>query len=83
MQTSLSGYRVVFAPVALLGITELPPTLPCPALQCFERGWFANRRCLDVGCNEGVVTLAMATKFGCRSMMGVDIDEHLIRKACT
>lgn len=51
-------------------------------VQCFERSWFANRRCLDVGCNEGLVTLALATRFGCRSMMGVDIDEHLVRKAC-
>ena len=33
-----------------------------PRLALFERRWFANRRCLDVGCNEGVVTLALATR---------------------
>lgn len=59
-----------------------PPTLLSAPPQCFERGWFANRRCLDVGCNEGVVTLAITTKFGCKSMMGVDIDAQLIAKAC-
>lgn len=48
----------------------------------FERRWFARRRCLDVGCNEGLLTLALATRFGPRSMLGVDIDSGLIGKAC-
>ena len=38
---------------------------------------------MDVGCNEGVVTLAVAAKFGAQSMLGVDIDGALIRRACT
>lgn len=36
---------------------------------------------LDVGCNEGLVTLAVATRFGCASATGVDIDGGLIGKA--
>ena len=48
----------------------------------FERKWFARRRCLDVGCNEGLVTLALAQKYHPRSMMGVDIDAALVAKAC-
>jgi ribosomal protein L11 methylase PrmA len=55
----------------------------CRAKQAFERNWFVDRRCLDVGCNEGVVTMAVACKFRPRSMLGVDIDESLVRKACT
>lgn len=47
-----------------------------------ERRWFASRRCLDIGCNEGLVTLAVAARFGAASMLGVDLDEHLIRNAC-
>ena len=50
--------------------------------QVLDRRWFANRRCLDIGCNEGLVTLAVATRFGAASMLGVDLDEHLIRNAC-
>ena len=50
--------------------------------QVLERRWFAGRRCLDIGCNEGLVTLAVAARFGAASMLGVDLDEHLIRNAC-
>ncbi|KAI7835533.1 hypothetical protein COHA_010579, partial [Chlorella ohadii] len=53
-----------------------------PRLAVFERRWFARRRCLDVGCNEGLLTLALAARFGPRSMLGVDIDSGLIGKAC-
>ncbi len=38
--------------------------------QVMERCWFAGRRCLDVGCNSGVLTLALATRFGTASMHG-------------
>jgi tRNA1(Val) A37 N6-methylase TrmN6 len=37
---------------------------------------------LDVGCNEGLVTLAVAAQFNCASTTGVDIDRDLISKAC-
>ncbi|KAL4431013.1 hypothetical protein ABPG75_006269 [Micractinium tetrahymenae] len=52
-----------------------------PRLAAFERKWFARRRCLDVGCNEGVVTLALVQRFCPRSMLGVDIDGVLVAKA--
>lgn len=53
-----------------------------PTGQVMERWWFHKRRCLDIGCNEGLVTLAVAARFGAASMLGVDLDEHLIRNAC-
>jgi hypothetical protein len=37
---------------------------------------------LDVGCNEGLVTLALALGSGCRSVLGVDIDPGLVSRAC-
>lgn len=36
---------------------------------------------MDIGCNEGVLTLSLTCKFGCKSTLGVDIDPHLISKA--
>ena len=51
-------------------------------MQVLERSWFAGKRCLDVGCNEGVVSLSVAVQFGTASMRGIDIDEPLIQMAC-
>ena len=50
--------------------------------QVMERCWFSGRCCLDVGCNSGVLTLALATRFGTASMHGVDIDKPLVQMAC-
>ncbi len=51
-------------------------------LALLDAAWFAGRHMLDVGCNEGLVTLAAAAKWGCASATGVDIDPVLIGKAC-
>jgi 7SK snRNA methylphosphate capping enzyme len=45
--------------------------------------WFRGKELLDIGCNEGLVTLAFATQLGCRRVLGVDIDGVLVNKACT
>jgi len=47
-----------------------------------EPSWFKGADVLDVGCNEGLVTLALAVGCGCRSVTGVDIDGVLVAKAC-
>jgi ribosomal protein L11 methylase PrmA len=47
-----------------------------------DRRWFLGKRCLDIGCNEGVITLAAVQRFAPLSMLGVDIDEGLIKTAC-
>lgn len=52
-----------------------------PRLQVMERCWFANKRCIDVGCNSGLVSLAIAARFGTAAMLGLDIDGALIRTA--
>ncbi|EFJ16131.1 hypothetical protein SELMODRAFT_117320, partial [Selaginella moellendorffii] len=52
-----------------------------PRVSVFKREWIENRDCLDIGCNEGHVTIALAVKFCCKSMVGVDIDSKLIYKA--
>jgi tRNA G46 methylase TrmB len=52
-----------------------------PRLQALDASWFAGKSVLDIGCNEGVLTLSLACKFVTKSMLGVDIDAVLIGKA--
>lgn len=52
-----------------------------PRLEIFKREWFAGKDCLDIGCNQGLVTIGLAMKFECRSILGVDIDSGLIETA--
>lgn len=52
-----------------------------PRLDIFKREWFEGKDCLDIGCNQGLVTIGLALKFECRSILGVDIDSGLIETA--
>jgi len=56
---------------------------PCedPRLSLLRPGWFRGRDCLDIGCNEGVLTLAVALRLSPRSIRGVDIDRDLVGRA--
>ncbi|KAI5662794.1 hypothetical protein M9H77_22117 [Catharanthus roseus] len=45
-----------------------------PRLKVMKKEWFEGKDCLDIGCNSGVITISIARKFGCRSILGVDID---------
>ena len=47
----------------------------------FRDEWFVDKRVLDVGCNEGLVGLSIAVRCRPRSVLGVDIDPHLVKKA--
>ena len=42
---------------------------------------FEGKRCLDVGCNVGLMTMSMAYKFGAASMEGIDCDASLVARA--
>lgn len=52
-------------------------------LEIFKDYWhlFKNKDLLDIGCNEGLITLAVAKIFKLKSVTGVDIDTHLIGRA--
>ncbi|WIA28505.1 hypothetical protein OEZ86_011048 [Tetradesmus obliquus] len=52
-------------------------------LKVLDPSWFRGADVLDVGCNEGLLSLALAVGCCCRSMTGVDIDPALVAKACT
>jgi len=79
------GYRLAGAAgavspgaAALLGPGASDPRVA--ALRPFAH-LFAGRPLLDVGCNEGVVTLAVAAACGVGGVLGVDIDPALVRRA--
>jgi 7SK snRNA methylphosphate capping enzyme len=52
-----------------------------PRLSAFRPEWFRGRRVLDVGCNEGLVSLDVAARFHAAAVLGVDIDPQLVAKA--
>ncbi|XP_064948052.1 probable RNA methyltransferase At5g51130 isoform X1 [Musa acuminata AAA Group] len=52
-----------------------------PRLALFKREWFEGKDCLDIGCNEGLITISIAKKFFCQSILGIDIDAGLVETA--
>ena len=52
-----------------------------PRLQYFDPDWFRSKDVLDVGCNVGEVTMAIARDMIPTSITGIDIDPTLISKA--
>jgi 7SK snRNA methylphosphate capping enzyme len=50
-------------------------------LKFMDSEWFHNLRVLDVGCNAGAVSLAIANRFQPASVLGIDADPELIKKA--
>lgn len=43
-----------------------------------HRDMFCNKDVLDIGCNVGHVSLAVARTFGAKSVTGIDIDRYLV-----
>ncbi|PKI76260.1 hypothetical protein CRG98_003371 [Punica granatum] len=83
-----------------------------PRLKVMKKEWFEGKTCLDIGCNNGIITIHIGIctvtfqftsfriaaswslcslcfeafsretkKFGCRSILGIDIDSHRIEDA--
>ncbi|CAL0312501.1 unnamed protein product [Lupinus luteus] len=49
-----------------------------PRMKVLRKEWFEGKECLDIGCNSGIITIQIAQKFGCRSILGIDIDSGKI-----
>ncbi|XP_062090852.1 probable RNA methyltransferase At5g51130 [Humulus lupulus] len=52
-----------------------------PRLKVMKKEWFEGKNCLDIGCNNGIITIQIAKKFHCQSILGVDIDSNRIEDA--
>lgn len=52
-----------------------------PRLRILRPEWFYNRRVLDIGCNDGTITLMIAATRNPSFILGVDIDYKLINRA--
>lgn len=52
-----------------------------PRLKVLRKEWFESKECLDIGCNNGIITIQIAQKFCCQSILGVDIDSDRVQDA--
>ncbi|KAK6941484.1 RNA methyltransferase bin3, C-terminal [Dillenia turbinata] len=52
-----------------------------PRLKVMRKEWFEGKDCLDIGCNNGLLTITFAIKFNCKSIVGIDIDGDRIEDA--
>lgn len=52
-----------------------------PRIAYFDPEWFRGKDILDIGCNVGEVTMAIARDMAPKTILGVDIDEVLVNKA--
>ncbi|XVF49138.1 hypothetical protein PTKIN_Ptkin03bG0244200 [Pterospermum kingtungense] len=52
-----------------------------PRIKVLKKEWFEGKDCLDIGCNSGVITIQIARKYKCKSILGLDIDSGLIEDA--
>lgn len=50
-------------------------------LKLMKKEWFEGKTALDIGCNTGQVTIEIARKFNPKTILGIDIDETLIKTA--
>lgn len=50
-------------------------------LELLQPDWYLGRDVLDIGCNDGILSLKIAETLGVKSMTGVDIDGHLVQRA--
>ncbi|KAJ7253707.1 Bin3-domain-containing protein [Mycena haematopus] len=57
------------------------PSVNDPRLELLPPSTFTGKRVLDVGCNEGWVSCEIAQSHGAVKVVGVDIDDTLVRAA--
>lgn len=52
-----------------------------PRMQILEKSWFEHRSVIDIGSNDGTLTILIACNFNPSSIIGIEIDHRLINRA--
>lgn len=52
-----------------------------PRLSVLEKEWFCGKRALDIGCNSGEFTIAIAKQLQPAYLLGIDVDPQLVSRA--
>lgn len=52
-----------------------------PRMQVFEKSWFEGKSVIDIGSNDGTLTILIACNFSPLSITGVEIDHRLINRS--
>ncbi|GMF23596.1 unnamed protein product [Phytophthora fragariaefolia] len=52
-----------------------------PRLAALDKFWFEGKRGLDIGCNSGELTIAIAKRLAPSYLLGVDVDPQLVSRA--
>lgn len=52
-----------------------------PRMQVFEKSWFEGKSIIDIGSNDGTLTILIACNFSPLSITGVELDHRLINRA--
>eukprot|EP00850_Spirogloea_muscicola_P014350 SM000102S09208 [mRNA] locus=s102:231854:235360:- [translate_table: standard] len=52
-----------------------------PRVEFVRSEWVTGKACLDIGCNVGSLTVAIAERLEAASMLGIDIDHSLVNRA--
>ncbi|KAG7394549.1 hypothetical protein PHYBOEH_005041 [Phytophthora boehmeriae] len=52
-----------------------------PRLAALDKSWFQGKRGLDIGCNSGELTIAIARHLEPSYLLGVDVDPQLVSRA--
>ncbi|KAG8955309.1 hypothetical protein FRC04_008660 [Tulasnella sp. 424] len=63
------------------GYYQKRPASCDPRLSLLRQSFFENKHVLDVGCNEGWVSIEIAQRWGAARVIGVDIDPELVAGA--
>lgn len=52
-----------------------------PRLSVLQKEWFCGKRALDIGCNSGEFTIAIAKQLQPAYLLGIDVDPQLVSRA--
>lgn len=55
--------------------------IPDVRMSVMQADWFQGKEVLDIGCNVGRLTIAIAKSFKPKAVIGIDIDDELIQEA--